>query len=449
MRLTLLLFITALWSGVVAELDMLYLATAFPACTLQCSLEILPPAGCDFNDMRNCLCTNHDLQYKVSICAMNTCTVAEQYESLTITQNHVCNGVPQPSRGPAILRSAILLAAFTYPVVILRFISRVIIARKVWWDDWTILMTAILMMPMVALPIYPAYGLGMGKHFYNLFYATQLFYVITQTLGKISILLLYLRVFPHERFRPVLLFSMAIVTAHMVGFLFAVALQCLPVRMTWDRHVPGTCLNRQALIYTGAGFSIFEDFAIMLLPILELRRLNMSVRKRIAIAFMFALGSFASVTSIIRLFYITSYGNSVDETWYNVDMIIWSTIETYSAVVCACLMCIRPLLLKWMPGPLLPSFHLSDSSDPSWVHKVGSKIRQSWAFGLTPSRGERTIDSRDSESRDMHTRTASTISYEMKGELPSLSTVDNNKDSETLEWPSGPSTVVETAAADD
>ncbi|KAI6710951.1 integral membrane protein [Diplocarpon mali] len=432
MLLRRLLPLPALVSGVVAQLDILYLATAFPACTLQCSLEILPPAGCDFNDMRSCLCTNHDLQYQVSVCAMHNCTVPEQYQSLTVFQNHVCDGIPQPSRGPIVLRSAILLACFTFPIVVLRFISRVVIAQKIWWDDWTLLVTAIFMLPMVVVPIYPAAGLGMGKHFYNLFYATQIFYVLTQTLGKISILLLYLRIFPYERFRGILLFAMAVIACHAVAFVFAVVFQCTPVRSIWDRQIPGHCINRQAMIYTGAGISIFEDFAIMFIPILELRRLNMSRRKRAAIGFMFAVGSFATVTSIVRLFYITSYGNSVDETWYNVDLIIWSTIETYSAAICACLMCIRPLLLKWLPGPLNSSLGGSESTNPSWAQKVSSKLRHSWVFGMAPQDVHSTVDSLDSESRDIHVTLDSSISFERKEGQPSLSIAREKEDSETL-----------------
>jgi hypothetical protein len=34
----------------------------------------------------------------------------------------------------------------------------------------------------------------------------------------------------------------------------------------------------------------------------------------------------------------------------NVDVVIWSMIEEHSAVICACLPSIRPLLVQWIPG---------------------------------------------------------------------------------------------------
>ena len=55
--------------------------------------------------------------------------------------------------------------------------------------------------------------------------------------------------------------------------------------------VTGKCINLTAIVYSGAAFSIVEDLVIMLLPISELKGLNLDLRKRIALVFMFALGS--------------------------------------------------------------------------------------------------------------------------------------------------------------
>ena len=70
---------------------------------------------------------------------------------------------------------------------------------------------------------------------------------------------------------------------------------------------------------------------------------------------------------MIRLKYVTSYSiKAVDEpcayllpslpphtnidTGDSVDISIWSILETYTAVICACLITIRPLLAKYMPS---------------------------------------------------------------------------------------------------
>ncbi len=50
-------------------------------------------------------------------------------------------------------------------------------------------------------------------------------------------------------------------------------------------------MNMRALLYAGAGLSIAEDLVIMVLPLDELKSLNLTLRKRVALGGMFALGS--------------------------------------------------------------------------------------------------------------------------------------------------------------
>jgi hypothetical protein len=55
--------------------------------------------------------------------------------------------------------------------------------------------------------------------------------------------------------------------------------------------VKGKCINPTVVVFAGAGFSIFEDIVIMLLPIRELKGLNLALKRRLAVIFMFACGS--------------------------------------------------------------------------------------------------------------------------------------------------------------
>ncbi|KAH7311910.1 hypothetical protein BKA65DRAFT_157462 [Rhexocercosporidium sp. MPI-PUGE-AT-0058] len=446
MRASLLLPVAALFGGVLAQFDYA-VVTKFPSCAIKCATTVILPA-CNLTDLPNCLCTSGDLQYDISTCVIGACNVTEQYASLTILQESICKGVPVPSRQAEVRRAVIILAAVTYPIILLRFVSRIIIAHKVWWDDWTILACVAFMIPMTVLPLYPATSLGLGKHFYNvpplniitllkIFYAVQLFYVILQTLAKMSILLLYLRIFPSQRFRLILRIAMAFMLCHGVAFFFVVAFQCLPVRSIWDREIAGQCVDSQALIYAGAGFSIFEDFAIMLLPILELKGLNLSRRKRIALGFMFALGSFACVTSIIRIKFVTSYGNTIDETWNYVDVVIWSSIETYTAVICACLMCIRPLITRFVPGVFPATVNSRNNTNKSWGQKIGSHGKNSRQFGggieLSGENRNNMSNQVSQTARSQITvTTESRVSFEMKRASEYIQQNRDMDDNETL-----------------
>lgn len=115
--------------------------------------------------------------------------------------------------------------------------------------------------------------------------------MVVQGLAKFSILFLFLRVFPSQKFRLVVKICIAWMVGHTIAFSLVVAFQCVPVRAIWDRSIQGKCANSQAFVYSAAALSIFEDFVIMLLPIWELKDLSLNSRKKIALMFLFALGS--------------------------------------------------------------------------------------------------------------------------------------------------------------
>lgn len=172
----------------------------------------------------------------------------------------------------------------------------------------------------------------------QLYYASQILYVLIQNLVKISILLLYLRIFPTQSFRNATNAMLAWQVCHTLAFLVAVTLQCIPISAVWTLDPNAKCVNSTGMVYSGAVLSILEDLVIMALPVRELKRLNLSLRKRVALIFMFALGSLyvtrlfhmslcdpsalylipgciantnsACVTSMVRLKYIVSFSSS-------------------------------------------------------------------------------------------------------------------------------------------
>jgi hypothetical protein len=84
---------------------------------------------------------------------------------------------------------------------------------------------------------------------------------------------------------------MAVILCHTIAFTIGVAMQCLPLDNLWDPKIPAKCIDLHVFAICGASLSIFYDIIIMLLPISELKSLNLTLRKRLALCFMFALGS--------------------------------------------------------------------------------------------------------------------------------------------------------------
>jgi len=81
-----------------------------------------------------------------------------------------------------------------------------------------------------------------------------------------------------------------IATSTTIIFLMTV-FSCHPVAYFWDKDLHGQCLNVNALAYANGGMSIAQDLIIIALPLPVLTKLNMSIKKKIGVGFMFTVGS--------------------------------------------------------------------------------------------------------------------------------------------------------------
>ncbi|TVY35933.1 hypothetical protein LSUB1_G005757 [Lachnellula subtilissima] len=224
--------------------------------------------------------------------------------SAQVNQNLICGGIPQPSRRTEIIRFISIITAVTSPFIMLQGMSRYLVT-KLWWDDGIMLIA-----------------------------------------GAIKI-------------------AIAAVSCGGLSFTFGVIFQCSPVRAAWDLTVDAKCIDSKGIVYSGAAISIVEDFLIMFLPLPLLKGLNLSLRKRIALAFMFAIGSFSLHQETPQ---ITDPKSGV-----NVDPVIWSVFEVYAAIICSSIMTIRPLLVKYFPRTFgsersTPS---NTSFSASWRTRIG------------------------------------------------------------------------------
>jgi predicted membrane channel-forming protein YqfA (hemolysin III family) len=124
------------------------------------------------------------------------------------------------------------------------------------------------------------------------YYGSQILYVLVLVLIKISILTFYLRIFPDDFFR--LLTKIAIVFTALcgVGFSLAMILQCLPIAAVWDPSIKDAkCVNSTRFIISGTAISLLQDIIVIVLPIPQLMALHLTLRKRVALISLFALGS--------------------------------------------------------------------------------------------------------------------------------------------------------------
>jgi len=107
---------------------------------------------------------------------------------------------------------------------------------------------------------------------------------------------------------------------------------------------------------------MLEDFFILVLPIIEIKNLQLGKGKKYNLFLMFSIGSLyviplvtvaslanqehsACVTSIVRLKFLSDFANSFDATWDQTDVVKWSLIEELVAVLCAWIPSLRAFII--------------------------------------------------------------------------------------------------------
>ncbi|RDW65585.1 hypothetical protein BP5796_10277 [Coleophoma crateriformis] len=266
----------------------------------------------------------------------------------------------QVNRGHWVFIPAVVFSCLSPIFTILRYYARF---QKKWdfgKDDWVILVSTVFCMAMNGILI-AATCYGYGKpgesldHFDKLkamefFILSQIFYKITINLTKASIVLLYLRIFPDQRFRQICRGLLVLTALYGTATTLATVFQCGPfVTKAWDTsNSNGTCINTTGFWYANAGFNILADLIILVLPIRTLCKLHMPTGPKLAVIAVFALGAFVIIATIIRMTALHVTAKSSDPT-HDISATSWTIVEANVAIICACLPSCRMLLSCVLP----------------------------------------------------------------------------------------------------
>jgi hypothetical protein len=141
------------------------------------------------------------------------------------------------------------------------------------------------------------YGLGRHQVFSRnqatsakVFMAAATLYVPTISTTKISILLFYRRLFPHQRFRQLVWFLVVFTAAYMVAMSLATLLECTPVDYAWNPMLDGQCVNINKMTLVGGAINVATDFVVLLMPMPLVLGLRISLRRRLQVVAIFFLG---------------------------------------------------------------------------------------------------------------------------------------------------------------
>jgi hypothetical protein len=217
-------------------------------------------------------------------------------------------------------------------------------------------------------------------------------YQISLTLTKVSILCLYLRVLTYSYAPRATYVLLAVVIVYNIwGFCMQMT-NCIPLEKTWDPSLHGSC-HPEVFLWAVVGLHIATDFLIFFLPLPIFFIVTMPLQQKISLFILFGLGflyvhytdpiclralfacpsccqllTFCYSTcliSILRAIWIKDLFVSKDFTWDFVSIVHWTCVEVNIAIVCACLMTVKPFIGKFWPWWLHPrDGYEQQASDP-------------------------------------------------------------------------------------
>ncbi|KAJ5437191.1 hypothetical protein N7445_008076 [Penicillium cf. griseofulvum] len=223
----------------------------------------------------------------------------------------------------------IAMTTLGVPFIILRFLARWKKSLKPGLNYYMI-MAALL--PFLALVV-TNYGMGLRSQILpieniamiaKLLVVFECTYVTTIAITKISILLMYCRIFPTKEIRIASMILGGISFAWAIAIIFVSIFQCTPITRAWDTRILGTCINLKASFIGNAVPNIVTDILILSRPVRVVWRLHASLTHRLSVIGIFLLGNIAG-----------TLGKSCT----------WCVVESSTGIISACMPTLRPLLL--------------------------------------------------------------------------------------------------------
>ncbi|CAG8953055.1 hypothetical protein HYFRA_00003249 [Hymenoscyphus fraxineus] len=267
-------------------------------------------------------------------------------------------------------------------------------------------------------------SLGLGKHvavvqmespntvttIFHTLVPAEFSYATSILFTKYSILAFYWRIFSVRSMMIAVRIMLAITTLWLIGGGTAALLSCVPLQKLWNPAVPGTCIKTRTL-YIGAAIpNVITDFVILIMPLPYVWHLKISRQKRIGLSLTFIFGGLICVISFIRLVFVFKLDMEEDLTWNFIDTLIWTAVETFGGIICACLPMLRPLFIKPSNRPTSSA----SSSKDSRFSGPRSPFRAEHADGPTRTGTFGTVG----KTQGQGSWTPKTTAYEMEGDIP-------------------------------
>ncbi|KAJ5045649.1 hypothetical protein EN45_030710 [Penicillium chrysogenum] len=259
----------------------------------------------------------------------------------------------QDSLQPWSIATTASVTVLAFVTVCLRLLARYERMQKLWWDDYMVIFSMLWNLVVVGF-IYAMIHKGMGLHADTIpaenviliakyLVVAEVLYVFNLVWTKLSILLMYYRIFRFPYFKTWAYIIGVFIILWVICITFLFIFICVPVQKLWYPQLPGRCIDQVATWVANAVSTIATDVAILLLPIPQVWKLQLRMSEKIAVLIAFSLGFFVVFASAYRFSVLFSY-SSIDSSYTLAPTVGWTAIEMSAGIVSANLPTIRPAL---------------------------------------------------------------------------------------------------------
>jgi len=162
-------------------------------------------------------------------------------------------------------------------------------------------------------------------------------YCFVSPMLKLAVLWLYRRIFgPQTRVNYIVNGGIIFIIVSYTALFFISLLSCQPFERRMNPFVKGYCLPSGVTAYLSGAINVLTDAFVVLLPLRAVLKLNMSGTKKLRAFAVFGLGFIVLALSITRLAKTPLVFKEADPTWELSHFAIYSILELYFGLMCAC-----------------------------------------------------------------------------------------------------------------
>ncbi|KAI1754941.1 hypothetical protein F4782DRAFT_466534 [Xylaria castorea] len=315
-----------------------------------------------------------------------------------------------------IVISTIVFSILALISVALRFLVRIKQRAGLAYDDFLLLPALLFTLGLGACTVIEVYIGHIGqrvttnskgipqygdwlRHFFEIEWLGLLISMVAFTLIKASLVLFYRRIFRGNHFYFITTVLLGTIYSWGISFFLAILLQCKPISQAllppMDRT--GSCYSPIPVVEAMAIANLILDIAILAIPQPIVWKLQMPLKQRVAVSFIFLLGFIVIGIGGVRVYYYFDVNgdpelkSNYDVPYVSTPALYWTSFDAFVAIICASLPTLNSLLSSLSPGLIIRSIA---SKIP-----IRSFSKKSWNNNLPKWEGRPREDSTSSAHR--------------------------------------------------